>query len=252
MTRRQSHPQLWARAPAFVPRARSQQGAVAALEERRSPASDTYSTSTSPPGRLIYDNQVAGIPSHWVPVYGSGHGIFYEPVTKLFYNDGFPRPAMERRDGKVRPVDNSSLPHPIGLRRQDILHIHSPSLTEPINQAVENSPSAVERYYCRCVDAWLVNSHDCPDEDDAKEDSTRQVPALKVTPGAISPDDEIQPESSTRGLAGGDLCHRSWQQRHTYGYSERMPMLLPGVAETVVVPSWVDGGRQGWIRARRT
>ncbi|KAL8907786.1 MAG: hypothetical protein Q9207_001189 [Kuettlingeria erythrocarpa] len=250
MTRCQSHPKLWAKAPAFVPRARSQQGAVAASGECRSPPSDTCFTSTSPPSRFMYDNQVAGIPSHWIPVYGSGHGVFYDPVTKLFHNDAFPRPALERRDGQVRHVDNGKPSHPIGLRRQDILHIHPPSLTEPVKQAVENSPSAMERYYCRCVDAWLVNAHDCPDDDDAKEDSARQVPASKVTPGVAGQDDEILPESLTHGLAVGDLCHMSWQQRHNHGYSERMPMLLPGATEMGSVPSWMDGGRQEGIRAR--
>ncbi len=200
----------------------------------------------------MYDNQVAGIPNHWVPVYGSGHGIFYDPVTKLFYNDGFPRPALERRDVKVRPVDNSNPSHPIRLRRQDILHIHPPPLAEPIKQAVENSPGAMERYYCRCVNAWLASAHDCPDEDDAKEDSTRQVPASKETPGAIRPDDEILPESLSNGFAVGDLCHMTWQQRHPCGSSERLPMLLPGVAELVVVPSWIDRGRQERIRAWST
>ncbi|KAL8763908.1 MAG: hypothetical protein Q9184_000351 [Pyrenodesmia sp. 2 TL-2023] len=250
MTRGQRYPELSARAPAFVPQAARCGGAATASEEGRSPGSNAYFTLTGPPSRLIYDNQVAGIPSHWIPIYGSGHGIFYDPVTKLFYNDGYPRPALERRDDRVQPVD-TSMPTPrMGVQQENIFHVHPPSLTAPITAPKENNPNAMERYYCRCRDVWLANPHDCPNEGEVGEESAREVPAWKATPGAIRPSDTIPLESFTYGLAVGDLSYMIPQQRHTHGYSERMPMPLPGMAETVVVPLWIDGGEQGRVRTR--
>ncbi|KAL8916402.1 MAG: hypothetical protein Q9208_008549 [Pyrenodesmia sp. 3 TL-2023] len=250
MTRDQRHPELSARAPAFVPQARPQRGAVTASKDGRSPEFNVCSTPTSPRSRLVYDNQVAGIPSHWIPIYGSGHGIFYDPVTKLFYNDGPPRPALERRGGKAPPT-HKSIPAPsIRLQREDIFHVQPPSLTQPIAEALEDDPCAIERYHCRCRDAWLADPHDCPDEGEVEEESPRQAPASKATPGAIRPGDTSPPDSLTHGLAVGDLSYMTPQQRHTHGYSERIPISMPGTTGMVVVPLWMDGGRQGRIRAR--
>ncbi|KAL8959767.1 MAG: hypothetical protein Q9193_003418, partial [Seirophora villosa] len=132
MRRRTTQSALSAAAPVFVPRQRIREGLPWQAGRHTSPLSSTWSTSTTPPSRPVYDNEVPQIPTHWIPIYGAGHGIFYDPVTKLFHNDGPPRPTLERADGTTQTMDEKIAIPRIGFRSEDILHLQPPSLTEPI------------------------------------------------------------------------------------------------------------------------
>lgn len=48
-----------------------------------------------------YNHGLDGVPSHYIPLYGSCHGMFYDPITKMFIGDGPPRPRLERPDGST-------------------------------------------------------------------------------------------------------------------------------------------------------
>lgn len=48
-----------------------------------------------------YNNGLEGVPSHYIPLYGSLHGMFYDPIIKMFVGDGLPRPTPERPDGSM-------------------------------------------------------------------------------------------------------------------------------------------------------
>lgn len=48
-----------------------------------------------------YDHGLDGVPSHYIPLYGSSHGMFYDPIIKMFVGDGPPRSTPERPDGSM-------------------------------------------------------------------------------------------------------------------------------------------------------
>ncbi|KAL9016242.1 MAG: hypothetical protein Q9185_006411 [Variospora sp. 1 TL-2023] len=248
MRRRKTHSALSAAAPVFVPRQRPYEGLPRQPGKHPSPRSTTWSTSTSPPSRPIYDNEVPQVPTHWVPIYGAGHGIFYDPVTKLFYNDGPPRPTFERADGTVQPMDNSPTIPRIGFRSEDILHLQPPSLTEPIIKSMEVDPNAIRRYYCRCRGAWLEAVHECPPPDgeqaaDAPLLGPMLLPfeAAAAAPSAIRPGQRIPPESFTHDLVVGDVSYLARQQRYYYGGGGglQVPMPMPGVNGFNSLPRWI-------------
>lgn len=197
-----------------------------------------------PSNRPIYDNQVPEVPSHWIPIYGSGHGIFYDPVTKLFYNDGPPRPTLERPDGTMQPMDDANPVPPIGFQPEDVLHLQPPSLTEPVARAMESNPHAIRRYYCRCRAAWLETPHGCPDEVGGEEHLGGPAPPIRATPGAIRPSDVLPPEYFTHDLAVGDLGYLTPQQRWgRFGYQRSQRMY--GLAETVDTRPWIYSEGEG-------
>ncbi|KAL8840894.1 MAG: hypothetical protein Q9170_001158 [Blastenia crenularia] len=187
------------------------------------------------------------IPTHWIPIYGAGHGIFYDPIGKLFYGDGEPRATLERLDGSMQQIDNSVPSPPIGFQPEDILHFQPPSMTEPLVQQVEDEPNAIRRYYCRCEDAWLEESHQCPVEgqwEDAFEDPVS--PAGTIS--AIRPGDVIPMESITHELVMGDLSYLVPQQRFAYEHGSPMPILLGrGSAIALANPAAKGVTGDGWF-----
>ncbi|KAL8722212.1 MAG: hypothetical protein Q9225_001257 [Loekoesia sp. 1 TL-2023] len=218
---------LSAAAPEFVPGAYQNMPIIPTISEMKTfptPQPNASSPSTTSTLRPFYDNQVPGIPTHWIPIYGAGHGIFYDPITKLFHGDGDPRPTLERPDGSMQPMDNSITTPAIGSQTEDLLHLQQPWMTRPIVREVENGPNAVRRYYCRCRDAWLEYPHDCPLERRGEEMLEDRVRPL----GRIRPGDVIPLESITHDLAVGDLSYLTSQQR--FAYEHGLPMLMPSVA----------------------
>lgn len=59
-----------------------------------------------PSGR--YEHGLDNVPTHYIPLYGSLHGIFYDPVTEMFVGDGPPRPTPERPDGSLPCVEEDT------------------------------------------------------------------------------------------------------------------------------------------------
>ncbi|KAL8952802.1 MAG: hypothetical protein Q9222_001306 [Ikaeria aurantiellina] len=194
------------------------------------PRSSTLMHSTRP----IYENHVPGIPSHWIPLYGACHGMFYDPITKLFHGDGSPRPTLERPDGSIRPIDTSTpLPgfkdHP-----EDALHILPLSVTDPIirrqKESTNNHPNTVvHRYYCTCQNAWLSQRHNCRND-------KREVEGLwdvAVPPAGFAaclrPGDVVPREEVTHDIKVRDLSYLSPAQR--YAYEKGLPMPMPVLSE---------------------
>jgi len=111
----------------------------------------------------VYDNETPGVPSHWIPLYGSVHGMFYDPLTKLFMGDGAPRPTLHRVDGTVpcppEPTTEASWPEfPIG-DPEDVLHVQRSIFTAPhIDQPYV---PAHTRFFCRCIGRWRTSPHTC-------------------------------------------------------------------------------------------
>lgn len=217
-----NHQVLSATASDFVPRTRRNMPTIS--EEGRSFASRSRTSSTTPPRprRAIYDNRVSGIPTHWIPIYGAGHGIFYDPVSKLFYGDGAPRPTLERSDGTMQPMDNKKPIPPFGFQSEDILHIQPQSMIESLVKEVENDHHVLRRYYCRCEDAWLERPHECPIGWEGEEELVDQT-----SPIALWPETEIPSRSTTHDLVIGDLSYLTPRQLYAYEYG--MPMLMPSV-----------------------
>ncbi|KAL9595618.1 MAG: hypothetical protein Q9219_006324 [cf. Caloplaca sp. 3 TL-2023] len=206
---------LSAAAPEFVPRAYPPMPSIPEEETNR-----TVQANVPIPSKVaqpIYDNQVPSVPTHWVPIYGSGHGIFYDPLTKLFFGDGLPRPTLERPDGTIQPIDMSTPLPPFGYQQEDVLHLQPHSMAMPTVRKVENDPDAVKRYYCRCREMWMIKPHDCPiDWEDAQATTT-----------VIRPGDPIPLISFTHDLAIGDLGYLTPQQRYAYESGVPMPMNAP-------------------------
>ncbi len=48
-----------------------------------------------------YDHGLEDLPSHYIPLCGALHGMFFDPITNLFVGDGPPRPTPERPDGSM-------------------------------------------------------------------------------------------------------------------------------------------------------
>ncbi|KAL8850602.1 MAG: hypothetical protein Q9221_004472 [Calogaya cf. arnoldii] len=180
------------------------------------------SICTSPFNRPIYDNQVSGIPTHWIPIYGAGHGIFYDPITKLFYGDGPPRPEIERPDNSMPEMDNKEPLPRFGKHREDCLHLQPRAITDSLVRRMQASPIIGRRYYCRCQHRWLAQRHSCPDERmSAGMHWSGKVPQLGRTV-AIRPGDTIPVSSFTHELAIGDLGYMTPAQR--YAYDNNLPM----------------------------
>ncbi|KAI4177014.1 MAG: hypothetical protein LQ348_005889 [Seirophora lacunosa] len=241
MRRRTMQSALSAAAPVFVPRQRIREGLPWQAGRHTSPLSSTWSTSTTPPSRPVYDNEVPQIPTHWIPIYGAGHGIFYDPLSKLFHNDGPPRPTLERADGTTQTMDDKIAIPRVGFRSEDILHLQPPSLTEPIVRSMEANHAATRRYYCRCRDVWTQAPHDCPtDGEQADAPLPGPGPPSEAAPGAIRPGQGIPPESFTHDLVVGDVSYVAPQQRY-YSHGAGLPVPMPGVGGIMAVPSWTGG-----------
>ncbi|KAL8941927.1 MAG: hypothetical protein Q9216_001955 [Gyalolechia sp. 2 TL-2023] len=226
ITRQSNHSFLSATASEFVPPPRRNMPTIS--EEERSLATHSRASSIAAicSRRPVYHNHTPGVPTHWVPVYGAGHGMFYNPVSKLFYGDGAPRPTIERQNGSIQPINHGTPIPPIGFQPEDVLHLQPPSMIDKVAMDVENDVDAVRRYYCRCKNAWLEWPHKCPLEwegEDVFVDQT--LPTGATTP--IRPGDRIPRESITHDLAVGDLNYLTARQR--YAYEHGLPMLMPSV-----------------------
>ncbi|KAL8909917.1 MAG: hypothetical protein Q9171_004773 [Xanthocarpia ochracea] len=174
------------------------------------------STATSPFNRPIYDNQVPGIPTHWIPIYGAGHGMFYDPLTKLFYGDGAPRPDLERPDGSMPEMDTKEPLPRFGEHPEDVLHLQPRAVTDSLVRRMQATPITGRRYYCKCEHTWLAQCHDCPDDRLLPGMSwSGSVPPVGVM-AAIRPADRIPGKSFTHDLVIGDLGYLTPTQRYVY------------------------------------
>ncbi|KAL8731834.1 MAG: hypothetical protein Q9166_003118 [cf. Caloplaca sp. 2 TL-2023] len=190
------------------------------------PSNPPTSTPAGPFNRPIYDNQVPGIPTHWIPIYGAGHGLFYDPVTKLFHGDSPPRPDLERSDGTLPEMENTESLPGFGAHREDVLHIQPRAVTDPLIQRMQATAITDRRYFCKCRNTWLARRHNCPD--DRVPPGTPwsgRLPTFNVT-AAIRPRDTISASSFTHDLAVGDLDYLSPAQR--YAYDNNLPMPIAG------------------------
>ncbi|KAL8661388.1 MAG: hypothetical protein Q9202_005630 [Teloschistes flavicans] len=174
-------------------------------------------------GRPYYDNQTPGIPTHFVPLYGAAHGMFYDPLTRLFHGDGPPRPTLSRLSADPRPMDNVVPPlRPLGYRQTDHLHLQPHSVTAPaISRAQQQAgePGAAQMrtyYYCACVNRWLAERHDCPAEAISEVGGNWRdgvPPVGTVPPGVVRPGDVIPPEEMTHDVLVQDMSYLTPEQR---------------------------------------
>ncbi|KAL8808205.1 MAG: hypothetical protein Q9182_000269 [Xanthomendoza sp. 2 TL-2023] len=188
--------------------------------------SNTPATPTTPPShRPPYDNGVPGIPTHWIPLYGSAHSIFYDPITKLFHNDGAPRRTLERPDGSM-PATDTTPPLPIfNQHREDVLHIQPRAITDALVQRASTMDRHRTFYYCRCQHSWLARRHDCPDTRAPSEMLWGgRIPKMGATAAAVRPGDRMPEDGVTRELVVGDLGYLTAEQRRAYNTGVPMPM----------------------------
>lgn len=206
----------------FIPRARWNMPTIS--EERMSLASHSRTSSIKVPrlNQPIYDNRVSGVPTHWIPIYGAGQGMFYDPVSTLFYGDEAPRPTLERLDGTMQLMDNEKPAPPFSFQPEDVLRLQPPSMIEPVTREVEHDPDMVRKFYCRCEDAWLEQPHECPVKWEEEELSVDEALPVAIWPGNGTPLGPI-----THELVIEDLSYLTPWQR--YAYEQRMSMLMPSV-----------------------
>lgn len=139
-----------------------------------------------PPVIQEYDHGLRGVPSHYIPLYGSLHGMFFDPGTNMFVGDGPPRATPERMEppgmstttrAQVAAEPSSNRP----VNPDDALHVQSreqiasinaagaraaatPPLRRPVGVAPTSAPTrAFQWYFCRCTGRWLTSPHNCPE-----------------------------------------------------------------------------------------
>ncbi|MCJ1425127.1 hypothetical protein MMC29_003015 [Sticta canariensis] len=166
----------------------------------------------SPPVVEAYDHELRGIPSHYIPMQGAMHGMFFDPATNMFVGDGPPRVTPERADGTLpgtrrvhvaaEPISNRPVNPDNALHVQTEGQIASvnaagaraaaaPSLRRPVGVAPTSAPTrAFQRYFCRCTGQWLDRPHDCPEAPPAALPS-----GTPIMPGTV-----LGPEWMTRRL----------------------------------------------------
>ncbi|KAL9041165.1 MAG: hypothetical protein Q9180_001460 [Flavoplaca navasiana] len=179
--------------------------------------------STTASKRPIYDNQVPGIPTHWIPIYGAGHGLFYDPIIKLFHGDGSPRSNLERSDGSMPEMDTMDPLPRFGEHREDCLHVQPRAVTDPLVRRMQASPILGRRYYCRCQRRWLAQRHECPDVRIPVTRAWSDGVPQKGRTVAIRPGDTIPASSFTHELAIGDRGYLTPGQRYTHDHNLPMP-----------------------------
>ncbi|KAL8986323.1 MAG: hypothetical protein Q9205_000209 [Flavoplaca limonia] len=179
--------------------------------------------STTASKRLMYDNQVPGIPTHWIPIYGAGHGLFYDTITNLFHGDGPPRPNLERSDGSMPEMDTMDPLPRFGEHCEDCLHLQPRAVTDPLVRRMQANPIVGQRYYCRCQRRWLAQRHECPDvRIRATRAGSDGVPQKGRTV-AVRPGDTIPASSFTHELAIGDRGYLTPGQRYAHDHNLPMP-----------------------------
>ncbi|KAL9046266.1 MAG: hypothetical protein Q9214_000857 [Letrouitia sp. 1 TL-2023] len=169
--RQRNYSDLSAEAPTFVPLAQRLillPRSMPSMEDERSEhmgMSNNLSSARYGQNRLpVYDNSHEYIPPHWIPIYGSGHGMFFDVATSEFRGDGLPRTSFERpfstmperpprRPRLIRPWD-----HPA-----DQFHIQPAIFLSQPFPAPPNPTHGIQRqYFCACTGNWLPQRHDCP------------------------------------------------------------------------------------------
>lgn len=118
-----------------------------------------------PPVRETYNCDVSGVPSHWVPFYGSAFGLFYDPVTDMFAGDGPPRRCIHRpRDCSLPSVPNAftwfdycNAPPRAYL---DSRHLQSRAFAVRFGEV--HLSDGETRFFCFCVKRWRTWPHRCP------------------------------------------------------------------------------------------
>lgn len=174
----------------------------------------------------VYDNETPGVPSHWIPLYGSVHGMFYDPLTKLFMGDGTPRPTLHRADGTTPcPPDPDAeadqAAFPIG-NPEDVLHVQRSSFTAPhIGQPYV---PAHTRFFCSCTGRWTASPHPCPPD-------TSTIPA-----GAAAP---IRPDTV---LPAGWVTHTAPIRDTSYLEAMGLAARPDDQIDSAVQQSWFEAG----------
>ena len=125
-----------------------------------------HSTAAPPPPvRQTYNNSISGLPSHWIPFYGSAFGLFYDPLIDMFVGDGPPRRSVHRpRDrslpsatGRLTWLDFDSAPPCAYL---DDLHVQPLVLVDTVLNA--HLSEGESRFFCFCIQTWVAFPHRCP------------------------------------------------------------------------------------------
>ena len=192
-------------------------------------SASSSSTSTTAPSSLpVYSNGMPDIPSHWVPLYGAAHGMFYDSLTKLFHGDGPPRPTLERPGGGMPPTD-TSIPIPrIGGSRYDQLHIQPISLTQPATLRLMSAvPPPNAYFFCHCRKAWLPYHHNCPDKSEPANFVMPSPPpgaSIAIRPGDRLPDSWITHQNPVR-----DTGYLTPEQRAAFQSGLRITTPTPRV-----------------------
>ena len=107
-----------------------------------------------------FDNGLQGVPSHWVQLYGTAHGMFYDPITKLFFGDGPPRTSLLRTPSGGLPCQVDPMAKFPALEEDlgDAIHMISKPL---MAQFATITAEAVPKMYCRCTGNWVEEAHEC-------------------------------------------------------------------------------------------
>ncbi|KAL8680313.1 MAG: hypothetical protein Q9186_003495 [Xanthomendoza sp. 1 TL-2023] len=194
--------------------------------------------------RTPYDNGVPDIPTHWIPLYGSAHSIFYDPITKLFHNDGPPRPTLERPDGTMPATDTTPHLPLFNHHREDVLHIQPRAITDPLVHQASSAANPVMGhrhiyYYCKCQRSWLSRRHYCPDDRVSSGmvvvgGGVPMMMMMGARMAAVRPGDRMAEDGFTRELVVGDLGYLTAGQRHAYETGLPMPMVRSSMAVPVV------------------
>lgn len=119
-------------------------------------------------------------------MYGPCHGMFFDPVTRMFVGDGPPRSTPRRADGSFPGTTQAQFAAELAARSQqpvnpeDALHVQPAGYADSVGAAAEREAqtepvrprgvaptSAPTRpftsYFCRCTGRWLPQRHNCPE-----------------------------------------------------------------------------------------
>ncbi|KAI4165866.1 MAG: hypothetical protein LQ342_000297 [Letrouitia transgressa] len=130
----------------------------------------------------IYENSHEYVPGHWIPIFGAGHGMFYDVATNDFRGDGLPRPSFERLSGTI-PGRHPRRPRLLRPWEQpaEFFHIQPTVFTSQVPQASPNHAHGMQhQYFCSCTGSWLLQGHDCiPEQLDHEARYMDAAPALR-------------------------------------------------------------------------
>ena len=118
-----------------------------------------------PPVRQVYNNGISGVPSHWIPFYGSAFGLFYDPLIDMFVSDGPPRRSIHRPWNRSLPsATGHSTWFEIGSSPPcaylDDVHVQPLYFADRFLDA--HLSEGESRFFCFCIKAWGAYPHRCP------------------------------------------------------------------------------------------